>query len=135
MSKHSKALENLPPSAQKHLRVLGENLALARKRRKESLKVWAMRIGISEPTLMRMEKGDPSVAMGVYVTALWMMGRASALEDLAAPVHDQGALEDAVRAARARAVRKPASIALRLEPILVPPATAHTVPKPKVDTP
>lgn len=114
MSKRSKVLENLPASVEKHLRVLGESLALARKRRKESLRVWAMRIGVSEPTLMRMEKGDPSVAMGVYATALWMMGRAPALEALAAPEHDQGALEDAVRVARARAVRRPASIDARL---------------------
>ncbi len=114
MSKRSNALEAMPPVVQKHLRALGENLSLARKRRKESLKAWAQRIGVSEPTLVRMEKGDPSVSMGVYATALWMMGRAPALEELAAPAHDMGALEDAVRVARARAVRRPTSIEARL---------------------
>lgn len=89
-----------------HLRELGENLAVARKRRREPLKAWAQRIGVSEPTLMRMEKGDPSVSMGVYATALWLIGRAPAIAELAAPEHDQGALEDAVRAAKVRAVRK-----------------------------
>ncbi len=110
MSKRSQALETLPPLVLAQLRELGENLAIARKRRKEPLKAWAQRIGISEPTLMRMEKGDPSVSMGVYATALWLMGRAPALSELAAPVHDLGALEDAVRAAKARAVRKKPSL-------------------------
>lgn len=95
----------MPSSVLSHLQELGENLSIARKRRRETLKAWAQRIGVSEPTLMRMEKGDPSVSMGVYATALWMMGREQAIGNLAAPEHDMGALEEAVRAAKARAVR------------------------------
>jgi transcriptional regulator with XRE-family HTH domain len=110
MSKRSNALDSMPSAVLAQLRELGENLAIARKRRREPLKAWAQRIGVSEPTLMRMEKGDPSVSMGVYATALWLMGRSQAIADLAAPVHDQGALEDAVRAAKARAVRKRPSL-------------------------
>lgn len=93
------------------------------------MKVWSERMGVSEPTLARMEKGDPSVAMGIYATALWMIGRSSALSELAAPVHDLGALEDEVRAAKARAVRKPASLAARLDAPLAPaqPAVPETV--------
>ena len=60
----------MPPAVLAQLRALGENLAIARKRRRESVKSWAQRIGVSEPTLARMEKGDPSVSMGVYATAL-----------------------------------------------------------------
>lgn len=115
MSKRSQALDSMPPVVRSQLRTLGEHLAVSRKRRRESLKVWAKRIGISQPTLVRMEKGDPSVSVGVYATALWLVGRASALSDLAAPEHDHGALEDAVRVAKARAVRKPASIDARLK--------------------
>lgn len=115
MPKRSQALAAMPPAVAKQLRVLGENLSVARKRRRESLKVWALRIGVSEPTLMRMEKGDASVSMGAYATALWLMGRASALGELAAPEHDLGALEDAVRAAQTRSVRKSVSLAKRLD--------------------
>lgn len=100
----------MPSEVLVHLRELGENLAVARKRRREPLKAWAQRISVSEPTLVRMEKGDPSVSMGVYATALWLIGRSQVIADLAAPEHDQGALEEAVRVAKARAVRKRASV-------------------------
>ncbi len=100
----------MPAAVRAQLRQLGEHLAIARKRRREPLKAWAQRINVSEPTLMRMEKGDPSVSMGVYATALWLMGRSEALADCAAPEHDRGALEEAVRAAQVRSVRKRPSL-------------------------
>jgi DNA-binding XRE family transcriptional regulator len=110
MSKRSAAIESMPSAVQAQLRLLGENLAIARKRRREPLKSWAQRIGVSEPTLMRMEKGDPSVSMGVYATALWLIGRSHAMAEFAAPEHDQGALEALVRVAKARSVRKRPSV-------------------------
>lgn len=105
----------LPPVAASALRRLGENLAIARARRKESQRAWAARIGISVPTLIRLEKGDPTVSMGAYASALWLMGRIQALGELAAPEHDLGALELHIRATRRRSVRAPASVAARLD--------------------
>lgn len=110
MSKRSVAIDSMPSAVLAHLRLLGENLAIARKRRREPLKSWAQRIGVSEPTLMRIEKGDPSVSMGVYATALWLIGRSQAMAEFAAPENDQGALEEDVRVARARSVRKRPSL-------------------------
>ena len=110
MSKPSPAADLLPASAAKALCDLGENLALARHRRRESLRAWASRMGVSVPTLMRMERGDPAVGMGVYATALWLIGRHQALVDAAAPSSDVMALEqdiEAVRARRLRQQRKP----------------------------
>lgn len=116
MPKQSRALTELPPAVRALMRELGVNLSIARKRRKESLRVWAGRIGVSEPTLARMEQGDPGVAFGTYATALWMIGRAQAIPELAAPQLDLGALENEVRRAQARAVRSPVSIEARLQP-------------------
>ena len=89
----------MPPAAAAGLRKLGADLAVARLRRKESLASWAARIGTSVPTLMRMEAGEAGVGIGLYATALWMMGRSAALSELAAPEHDRGALELDIRAA------------------------------------
>jgi transcriptional regulator with XRE-family HTH domain len=97
MPKPPEALSSLPPAAQEALRRLGENLAIARMRRKESQRVWAQRLGVSVPTLIRLEQGDPGVGIGIVATALWMLGRASALPELADPEKDRGALELDVR--------------------------------------
>lgn len=73
MSKPAAAAEYLPAAVDRALKDLGVNLALARQRRKESHRTWASRLSVSVPTLIRMEKGDPAVGMGVYATALWLM--------------------------------------------------------------
>lgn len=104
----------MPPVVLAQLKQLGEHLAIARKRRKESRRAWAERIGITEPTLARMEKGDPSVAFGSYATALWLIGRVQSLAELAAPEQDRGALDSEVSAAALRSVRKAPSVEARL---------------------
>jgi hypothetical protein len=59
------------------------------------------------PTLQRLEAGDPSVGVGIVATALWLINRDGELGTLAAPEHDQGAIEmdvrEAVELGRARA--------------------------------
>ena len=102
MPQLSPALDSLPSSAAAALRKLGGDLAIARKRRKEPLKGWAQRLNISVPTLMKLEKGDPTVSMGVYVTALWLINRQQALGQLADPANVIEALENEVSSARAR---------------------------------
>jgi hypothetical protein len=99
MPKSPLALSQMPPATQAALQQLGADLAVARLRRKESLAVWALRMGTSVPTLMRMEAGEPGVSIGIYATALWLVGRSGALAVLAAPEADRGALELDVRAA------------------------------------
>jgi transcriptional regulator with XRE-family HTH domain len=99
MPKSSRALAQMPPSTLAALEQLGADLAVARLRRKESLKNWAKRLGVSVPTLLRLEAGEPSVSVGVLATALWLIGRDAALGGLATPKEDRGALELDVRQA------------------------------------
>ena len=99
MTKASSALTQMPPSTVAALTQLGADLAVARLRRKESLKTWAKRIGVSVPTLLRLEAGEPSVSLGVLATALWLIGRDATLATLATPKEDRGALELDVRQA------------------------------------
>lgn len=115
MPKTPQALDAFPPAAAQALRALGENLAIARSRRRESQRAWAKRLGVSVPTLIRMERGDPGVGVGIYATALWLMGTVGKLPDIASPAEDRGALENDVRRAlRHRAVRASASVEGRL---------------------
>ena len=97
----------MPPATSAALEQLGADLAVARLRRKESLKTWARRMGVSIPTLQRLEAGDPSVAIGIVATALWLIQRDGELRTLASPEHDRGAIEmdvrEAVELGRARA--------------------------------
>jgi hypothetical protein len=92
MPKASESIANLPSSVLVSLELLGQHLQLGRKRRKESLRTWALRMNVSVPTVSAMERGDPRVGMGVYATALWLMGRDESLRSLAAPEHDAQAL-------------------------------------------
>jgi transcriptional regulator with XRE-family HTH domain len=105
----------MPPAVGAALNSLGENLAIARIRRRESQRAWAKRLGVSVPTLIRMEQGDPGVSAGIYATALWLIGRVQSLPEAADPKSDRSALELDVRAAvKRRAVRSAASIEARL---------------------
>jgi transcriptional regulator with XRE-family HTH domain len=113
MPKSPRALESLPPAVTQALARLGENLAIARLRRRESQRAWARRLGISVPTLIRLERGDAGVGVGIYATALWLIGRAGALPELAAPGEDRGALESDVRKVLRR-IRSPHSGEARL---------------------
>jgi|UniRef100_UPI0040471B22 hypothetical protein len=107
MPKTAKAILQLPPSTTTAIEKLGLDLAIARLRRKESLRSWAKRLGVSVPTLQRLEAGDPGVGIGIVATALWLIRRDSELAKLAAPEQDLGAIEKDVRQAialgRARA--------------------------------
>ena len=56
-------------------------------------------MGVSIPTLQRLEAGDTSVGIGIVATALWLIQRDGELGNLAAPEHDRGAIEMDVREA------------------------------------
>ena len=101
MPKTARAILQMPPAAVAAIEKLGADLAVARLRRKESLKTWAQRMGVSVPTLQRLEAGDPGVGIGIVVTALWLIQLDGALAQLAAPELDQGAIELDIRQAQA----------------------------------
>ncbi|MEE3428858.1 MAG: helix-turn-helix transcriptional regulator [Ruminococcus sp.] len=58
------------PKTEEILRQMGEQIRLARLRRKLSTKLVAERAGITRATLLKVEKGSPSVAMGIYASVL-----------------------------------------------------------------
>ena len=62
------------PKARKILDELGENIKLARLRRKFSSQQVAERANISRPTLSAIEKGKPTVSIGSYLLVLQVLG-------------------------------------------------------------
>ena len=62
------------PKAKKTLSTLGDNLKLARLRRKYSTQQVAERANISRPTLLSIEKGNPNVSIGAYIKVLFVLG-------------------------------------------------------------
>jgi transcriptional regulator with XRE-family HTH domain len=60
----------LMPNTQSILETMGEQIKLARLRRKISTELVAQRAGISRATLWSVEKGSPSVAVGIYAAVL-----------------------------------------------------------------
>lgn len=64
----------LYPKHQRILEALGENIKLARKRRKLTTIQTAKRANIDRSTLYEIEKGNPSVSMGAYFNTLRVLG-------------------------------------------------------------
>ena len=62
------------PKHQKILEQLGENIKLARKRRKFTTIQVSERAALNRKTLYRIEKGDPKVTLGAYFNVLRVFG-------------------------------------------------------------
>lgn len=58
------------PSTEKILETMGEQIKLARLRRQLSVELVSERAGISRATLWNVEKGSPSVSIGIYAAVL-----------------------------------------------------------------
>src|SRR6185437_1483732 len=83
----------LPIPVRHSLRKLGHDMRDARRRRRIPVAVAAQRASISRTTLVKIEKGDPGVAMGHYSTVLFVMGMAERLGDVADPRYDNVGLQ------------------------------------------
>lgn len=60
---------------EKILQEMGENIKLARKRRKLSLELVSERAGIARSTLGLIEKGNSGVSMGGYAQVLFVLNQ------------------------------------------------------------
>ena len=61
---------NILPATEEILKTMGEQIKLARLRRNLTVELVAERAGISRASLWNVEKGSPSVAMGIYAAVL-----------------------------------------------------------------
>jgi len=96
----------LLPRLTKILEGLGEDIKLARLRRKLSAEQVAERAGISRSTLWQIEKGLPNVSMGYYAQVLFVLGLEKNLSEVAANDALGRKLQDAGLLVKSRAPKK-----------------------------
>jgi transcriptional regulator with XRE-family HTH domain len=76
------------------LKELGQRLRDARLARNDPMAIFAERLGVSERTVRAMEQGRPTVQVGTWVQALWVL---DALESLDRILESQESLLDRAR--------------------------------------
>lgn len=96
----------LLPRLQLLLAEVGENIRLARLRRKLSAALVAERADISRTTLLAIEKGAASVSMGTYLQVLFTLGLEKTIMQLAADDALGRKLQDAGLVVRDRAPKR-----------------------------
>ena len=84
----SLSTSTLPVTARKALTKLGADITVARKKRRISTASMAERAFLSRSTLARIEKGDPTVSMGAYLSVLAILGLAKHLGQVADRTND-----------------------------------------------
>ena len=94
------------PKNLKVLKVLGEQIQLARLRRKFSTEQVAERAGISRKTVYNIEQGIPTVAIGSYLQVLFVLGLEQDLSMVAASDPLGRKLQDAGILIRKRAPKR-----------------------------
>ncbi len=82
----------LPLPVKKSLRKLGRDLYDARRRRRIPTTLMAERANISRTTLNKVERGEPTVALGIYACVLYILGMEERLSDLADVTTDKTGL-------------------------------------------
>lgn len=78
-----------PIPVQRSLKTLGSDIRAARKRRLIKIATMAERMGVSEPTLRKIENGDPSVQLGHLAQALFVLQMLEGLASLACVGNDE----------------------------------------------
>jgi len=82
-----------------HLLELGSRLKTLRLARNDTMAVFAQRLGVSTGTLRAMEHGTPTVQIGAWVKALWVLDR---LDDLNGVLAHKASLLEQARTPRTR---------------------------------
>lgn len=102
----ARTLPALLPRLSRLLSGLGQNVRNARLRRAYSAEIVAQRAGITRATLLRVERGDPAVALGIYARVLQALGLEADLGRLARDDELGRKLQDVSLGNRVRAPRR-----------------------------
>lgn len=101
MPKKSFPSEATPVVVQEHIQMWGYAIRAQRMLLRLTAAQLASRIGVSVPTVARLEKGDPGVGVGSYLCALFALGLNSVATPVLNPDLWQTAANKRVRPTRA----------------------------------
>jgi transcriptional regulator with XRE-family HTH domain len=99
----------LSPVTLEALRLLGANLRLGRRRRHWTVAELAERVGVSEATMLKVERGDPGVRLGTAFEAAALVGVPLFDEDRSRRMLEASRLEDRL-AVLPQSVRRPRAV-------------------------
>jgi hypothetical protein len=91
--RRKKSSASFPIPVTRALHKLGHDIKDARRRRRIPAEIAAQRASISRTTLVKIEKGDPGVAIGSYAIVLFVLGMTDRLAGLADPTIDAVGLQ------------------------------------------
>jgi transcriptional regulator with XRE-family HTH domain len=100
------------PQARRQIIALGKRLRAARLRRKMTQPMLAERVGVSVPTIGKLEEGDPSTSLATMLRVLSVLGLAEDIDLLAANDTLGRSLQDSELKRTIRAPRKRADTPL-----------------------
>ena len=83
-----KNVKIVPVESNAHVEELGRRIRVARQRRRLTIAELADKVGVDRNTLNALELGKPTVMIGTYVAALWVLGLEGTLAGVAAPDAD-----------------------------------------------
>lgn len=78
----SPSIAIMPPAVRRSLTKLGADISIARRKRRLTVAMMLERIGIAKSTYLKLERGDPTVAMGTYAQAFFALGLGAPLGEL-----------------------------------------------------
>lgn len=88
MPKATASRLTLPIPLEDGLKKVGQNLRLARVRRRISIRSMAERMMVSPATVIRLESGDPSISIGILLASLWILQLHHRFAEIAEPDAD-----------------------------------------------
>lgn len=105
----SATVDVLPARVRRALIKFGADISVARRRRRITTTMMAERLGVARTTYDRVERGDPRVAIGTCMMALYVLGLGTPITELVDPRSDETGtlLEAELLPKRVRPKREP----------------------------
>jgi len=104
-----KRVRTYSPVTVEAARLLGARVRLARRERRWTLQELAERVGVTQVTMRKVERGDLTVALGVAFEAATVVGVPLFHENSARRLLERGRIDDRL-AVLPKLVRKPAEV-------------------------